>query len=132
MWHTRSGFPRRSFGFRPRISFTECMIVIALVGILGAIVAAAVADAGGRSLGGPVIGAIDDGSPAAARHAAESLGFTNVRVTDEDDFGPEFQGCDEDDVAYSVVARNQLEKDVQLTVCCGGFGSLKGCTVRTR
>lgn len=71
--------------------------------------------------------------PDAAVRAAETNGFTNVRVVDSHGCA-QMNGCsDGDAIAYDVTAMNQAEKLVSFVVCCGdtSFGG-KGCTIRTR
>lgn len=63
-------------------------------------------------------------------HAAENVGFTDVRLKDSKHVAVGFRGCDVHDAAgFELTAKNALEKPAHLIVCCGW--PFKGCTVRT-
>lgn len=65
-----------------------------------------------------------------AVNAAETMGFTNVELTDSGILFPSFHGCDDKDFTwYDVRAVNSQGKEVDLKVCKGLF---KGFTVRVK
>lgn len=65
-----------------------------------------------------------------AVRAAESFGFTNVRVLQMRHIGGALYPCDENDsVMYDVFAMNIRDKEVPLLLCCS---STNTCTIRTR
>lgn len=77
-----------------------------------------------------ISGCTDDNE---AKRALEAHGFTKVTVNDRGAGWPSLHGCDEKDgVWYEATAENAAGKQAQLVVCCGGPGSFKGCTVRTK
>lgn len=57
--------------------------------------------------------------------ALKSYGFTDIQLT-----GYEFFGCSKEETGTSFIAKNSNERKVSGIVCCGNFGSGKGCTVR--
>jgi hypothetical protein len=65
-----------------------------------------------------------------AVHAAEDLGFTNVKVISKDIWFVGFTGCDvKDNARFTVHGTGPDGKERDLTVCAGIF---KGGTVRSR
>lgn len=65
--------------------------------------------------------------------ALTDLGFTDIVITDRTATLTHWYGCSDDDgTAYSAQAKNPAGKTVNMTVCCGGFGNVKGCTVRSK
>jgi hypothetical protein len=56
----------------------------------------------------------------------EAAGFTDIQTK-----GYSWTGCSEEDgYATKFVAKNPLGNTVKGVVCCGGFASWKGCTIR--
>ena len=102
-------------------TLVELLIVIAVVGILIAGMVVVFGDGCGA----------DDSQ---AIRAATTNGFSNPRVTKRSIVNVlSSYGCsDEDDYAYAVTATNVVGKEVDITVCCGGGLSSKGCTIRTQ
>ncbi len=68
--------------------------------------------------------------PQTAIEAAETIGFTDVTVTDENYMCMAWQGCDRNDaVGFEMTATNAQGERVDIMVCCGW--PFKGCTIRT-
>lgn len=79
------------------------------------------------------VGLISCTNDSEALRTMEDNGFTNVSIEDSGGVFSKFHGCsDKDGAWYEVAATNAAGKNVHLTVCCGGFGSFKGCTIRSR
>lgn len=99
-------------------TLVELMIVIAIVGILAAVFI-------------PVLfGAGLEERRADAVRAAETFGFTGVKIHESSRWASQ-NGCGQDDAyAYQATATNSVDKKVSIVICCGR-GS-KGCTVRVR
>lgn len=69
--------------------------------------------------------------PNDAVRAAESMGFTEVVVTEEAHVVPSLYGCGQDDgAAFFFSAKNPIGKQVNAVACCSFM--LKGCTVRAK
>lgn len=69
-------------------------------------------------------------SPSKAIHAAEDLGYTNIRIVSKDIWFTGFKGCGGGDSALFIVHGTGPDgKQHDLTVCAGIF---KGGTVRSR
>lgn len=72
-----------------------------------------------------------DTSDARAIHAAETQGFTHVKVLDKHYFVPQWYGCGhDDDLGWDIEATNPIGQRVQLIVCAGFW--MKGATVRSK
>ena len=63
-----------------------------------------------------------------AVHAAEAMGYSDVKITDRHTFFPNFRGCGKDDmVKFDVTATDPKGVERKFFVCDGLF---KGATVR--
>jgi hypothetical protein len=88
----------------------EVVIVLAMVGIVGAVSFRGCSDRAG------------------ATKALNSMGFTDVTLWEPAMF---FTGCEQGEkVNHRFLALNAQRQKVEGTVCCGGPLSFKGCTVR--
>jgi hypothetical protein len=68
-------------------------------------------------------------SPEQAVKTAETMGWSNVRVTERHGMAPSLYGCsDKDVVAYEISGKNPRGDSAAATVCCGW--PFKGCTMR--
>ena len=66
----------------------------------------------------------------AAVRAAESFGFTEVRITKTRHTGGALSPCDENDgIVHEAVATNPRGKEVPILICCN---STNNCTIKTR
>ncbi len=67
--------------------------------------------------------------PSKAVSAAESAGFTDVRMVQQNGITPSWDGCSSGDgVAFHMSGKNPIGKQTAFLVCCGTW--VKGCTVR--
>ena len=68
-------------------------------------------------------------SPEQAKGAAETMGWSDVRVTARHGIAPSFYGCDKSDTAaYDIKGKNPKGEPATATMCCGW--PFKGCTMR--
>lgn len=99
---------------RRAYTLIEVMIVVAIVGILAAI----------------VLGNLNSGPDIAerARRTLDDEGYTAITI-DDTGYGGSFNGCSKSDGrSAEFSATNVNGKRIHGVVCCGTFG--KGCTVR--
>ncbi len=88
----------------------EALIVLAMIGIVGAFAFRGCSDREG------------------ATKALTSMGFTDVTLWEPAMF---ITGCEQGErVNHRFLALNVQRQKVEGTVCCGGPLSFKGCTVR--
>ncbi|MBI4142492.1 type II secretion system protein [Candidatus Uhrbacteria bacterium] len=108
----------RSARHRSGFTLVEVIVVLAIVGIIAAVLIPVFA---GKSL---------EERRADAIRTAETFGFSNISVVESNGCAS-VHGCGEDDAfAYDMTGVNVADRSVAFVVCCG-FQD-KGCTVRTR
>ncbi len=104
---------KKEYGF----TLIEVMIVVAIVAIIGAVAL--------RGFSGILV------KDQKAITAAETNGFTNVKVLEHDWLLVQFRGCDRSDVArFTISATNPANQQVQFYICSGWL--FKGTTIRTK